>query len=212
MTTTTQTKMTLIDRVKDVIADNDSAATICNKIITKYPEVLKLKMKNSTEKLATAQLIAEIQSQMGKIEDKLFIINRNTRPYQYSFISIDIDDDECDDPIIDLTNPKTEEELDIGHIYIIDTHLQFNNKEIVKIGVTKNIDRRLKELNGEQSSYQKHTILYQFKVTRQYKIESAIHRVLDQGRINPGKEGFYKEYVEENIDLIKQMIKLFEID
>ena len=106
--------------------------------------------------------------------------------------------------------PKSEDESHIGYIYILDTHLTFKNKRIVKIGKANDVDARVKQLNSEQGSYQKHTILYQIKVDYPYKIEHALHIVLNKGRANPHKEGFYKSYVENNIKLIKSMIKQFE--
>ena len=207
-------KPQLNEKILSVLGNNDTRIDVYNKIHDKYPEliVFKTEQQGSLEN-AKNQLLAEITSRLNKGEDKWCIINRNEKPYLYSLINDinDIDDIDDIDDIEDIIIIKSEEELDIGYIYILDTHLDFNNHRVVKIGKANNIDKRIIQLNSEQGSYQKHDILYQFKVERPYKVEHVIHNVLDKGRINPKKEGFYKDYVESNINLIKQIIKLFLI-
>ena len=100
----------------------------------------------------------------------------------------------------------------IGYVYILNTHLATEGGIIYKIGKANDIEKRVHQLNSEESSYDKQTVLYSFKVTQPLKVKYAIHNMMDKARINPKKEGFYGEYVESNIDLIKSMVKLFECE
>jgi len=216
-----QYKPELNNKILSVLTENDTAKDILDKISVQYPELIehKTEQRGSIE-AAKKQLSAEIGSRLCGAEGKWCVINRNEFPIQYSPINDDYNEnedineyiniDECID--INETSETMEERLNIGYIYIIDTHLQFNGQEIVKIGKANNIDERMNSLSRDQYCFQKPTILYQFKVDRPYKIEHAIHSILDKGRVNPKKEGFYKIFVESNIDLIKSMIKMFAID
>ena len=216
-----QYKPELTKNIQTVLTENNTAKDILDKISVEYPELIeyKTKQRGSMED-GKRQLLAEISSVLGRGEGRHCVINRNEFPIQYSPITDDYDANkdinECiniDESIgNDETSEAIEERLNIGYIYIIDTHLQYNNQEIVKIGKANNIDERMNSLNRDQYCFQKPTILYQFKVDRPYKIEHAIHSLLDKGRVNPKKEGFYRDYVESNIDLIKSMIEMFAID
>lgn len=208
-----QYKPELVKKIQSVLTENNTAKEVFDKINNKYPELIEYKTEQQgLSEVAKKQLLKEIASRLNKGEDYWCIINRNEKPIQYSLMNIDEDNDNNDDININDDIETIEEKLNIGYVYILDTHLQYNNQNVVKIGKANNIDIRMKQLNSEQSSYQKHTILYQFKVEMPIKIEKTIHTVLHKGRINPNKEGFYKDYVEARIDLIKSMIKEFEIE
>ena len=212
-----QYKPELNKKIQSVLTDYHTTKEIFNKIRDAYPELIEYKSNQlGSSENAEKQISAEISARLYEGEDRWYIINRDEYPNTYSLINNDVDED-IDYPInVDIneyTNIEAiEERLNIGYIYIIDTHLQYNNQEIVKIGKANNIDERMNSLNRDQYCFQKPTILYQFKVDRPYKIEHAIHSLLDKGRVNPKKEGFYRDYVESNIDLIKSMIEMFAID
>ena len=201
----------------DRLTDYSTTREIFNEMVDAYPELIEYKFGTglyTSVKAAETQILGEISRLLNGGEDRWYIINRDETPNQYSLI---VDDSDADDLINEYTNECTtietiEAKLDNGYIYILDTHLQLDNKDIVKIGKTHDVSKRIKQLDGEQGSYQKHTILYQFKVCRLSKIEGYLHGVLYKGRVNPKKEGFYRDYVEDNIDLIKQMIGMFAID
>ena len=210
MTTQIKTDMSLYERIKTVLSADDTTNDITEKIISEYPKLFELKIEQrGNDKDARSQLKGEISSRLNQNEGTVFTINRNSKPYTYSLVSEVIDEDEDEDEIIEI---KTETELDIGYVYIIDTHLLTKNGKIYKIGKANDINKRIDQLNREQGSYEKHTVLYSFKVERPFKVEHAIHNMMDKARINPKKEGFYGEYVESNIDLIKSMVKLFECE
>ena len=208
----TTNNTTQISRIKELLSDGDTAKDVFNKIIANYPEILEKRLKQvSTEKQAMQQLNAQISSVLYRHEGILFDIDRSTRPYRYSFISTKESDD-IDEDINDSDISIDIEEQDIGYIYIIDTNLYTKDGEsIYKIGKANDIDKRIKQLNSEQGCYEKHTIKHTYRVIRPYKIEHSIHCLLDKGRVNPKKEGFYGVYVEENIELIESMVKLFEL-
>lgn len=203
---------TQLEMIQDVLVNGDTNKEIYDKIISKSPEWLEKKIPQfESEKKAIQQLRVQISERLNYYEGTLFEIDRSSRPFRYSFIDrtepVDNDDD---DIIIDGT--QTEEEIDTGYIYILDTNLYTkDNRSIYKIGKANDLDKRIKQLDNEQGCYQKHTIKYTYHVERPYKIEHGIHCILDKGRVNPKKEGFYSDYVEENINLIETMIKLFTV-
>jgi len=143
-------------------------------------------------------------------EGRDFVIDRNEKPYQYSLINDDDDDNEDTEieiPIIDI------EDNDTGYVYILDTHVYTETGDsIVKIGKAIDVEKRLSQLDREQSSYQKHTVIEAFHVNRPYKVEHAIHNALDYGRLNPKKEGFKKSYVDGQMDLIRLIAGNFEVE
>ena len=200
-------KIRLKDKIIDVLIDNDNKLDIENKIISKYPEIFEIKkLQNDGEKAGYIALGREINSTISRYEGILFVINRNEKPQTYSLI-----DDKPD--IDDIIECITEEDLDIGYVYILDTHsLDENGKRVYKIGKANDIEKRVHQLNSEQSAARKYTVLYSFKVKRPYKVEHAIHSIMDEARFNPKKEMFYGDYIESNINLIKSMIKVFEIE
>lgn len=217
-TTTQHKKISVRDMIIDVIEDNDTSRIISDKIISKYPEYLERKIiQRGSEPTAITQIHAEISSLCTRGEGKFFEIDRsNESVFVYSLITNDDDDNDInndnDDDIEEIDTTKTDKELGIGYVYILDTHIDVNGRRIVKIGKANDIEKRIKQLDSEQSSYQKHTVIHSWKVDRPYKAEHAIHNTLDHGRLNPKKEGFYADYVNENIELINMIINLFKID
>lgn len=196
-----------------MLVPGDTSQDICEKLIDQYPELLAVKTeaRNGDKTRAISQIKAEICEKTNRLEGRLFIIDRTERPYRYSLIVDDSPGDIDDDIIIDEN--LTESEIDIGYIYILDTNLYTKDgRSIYKIGKANDLDKRIKQLDSEQGCYQKHTLLHSYHVERPYKIEHSIHCVLDKGRVNPKKEGFYSNCVESNINLIKSMIELFKID
>ena len=191
-------RINLLSMILNVISDGDTNNDILKKINKEFPRYIKRKTKQrGTRKAGSAQARSEIGSTIGREEGVCFNINRSVKPYTYS--EIDGHDD----------TPDITEDYDIGYVYIIDNHLSYNNKQIYKIGKANDVDKRIDQLNKEQSSYEPHTIIMSFKVKNPYKVEHAIHCALDNGRINPKKEAFYANYVNKHIGLIKQIVKLF---
>ena len=209
----TTNNTTMIGRIKEVLTDGDTTNDICNKIVTIYPDLLEKKTQRAEgdEKQASQQIKAEIGSILYRHEGILCVIDRTEKPFQYSLIDTELEIiNDNDDIIIDGT--KTELETDTGYIYILDTNLYTKDgKSIYKIGKANDLDKRIKQLDSEQGCYHKHSIKYTYHVERPYKIEHGIHCVLDKGRVNPKKEGFYSDYVESNMALIESMIALVEI-
>ena len=205
---------TYMDRIKEVLVNNDTNKDIYDKIVDKYPELLdgKVQQFDGDEKRATQQVKVQITERINHYEGVLFEIDRTERPFRYSFIDHNADEIDDDDDII-ISDTVTEEEIDTGYIYILDTNLYTKEgKSIYKIGKANDIDKRIKQLNSEQGCYQKHILKHSYHVERPYKIEHSIHCVLDKGRVNPKKEGFYSDCVEENIGLIETMIEIFKIN
>lgn len=202
------TKMNLLSMILNVISDGDTSSDILNKINNEFPEYIERKIKQKgTKEAGLIQARAEISSNIGREEGIWFNINKNVKPYTYFEICNEIDDRNDITEITDYT-----EDHDVGYVYIIDNHLSYKNKQIYKIGKANDIDKRIDQLNREQSSYEPHTIIRSFKVKNPYKVEHAIHCALDNGRINPKKEAFYANYVNKHIDLIEQIVKLFDCE
>ena len=114
------------------------------------------------------------------------------------------------------SEPFTDEEIeaienDTGYIYIINTNIEVNGKPIYRIGITINVDKRIKQINADEATIFPHTIIKTYHVNRPCKVGGALHDILDFGRVNPNKEMFYSNVVIENMDLIKSIIKVFEI-
>ena len=207
MTTNTPT---VKEMIVSVIADGDTGRDIADKVISQYPKYAIHKIdQRGSEKDGYSQIHAEISVAIGKVEGILFTIDRNVSPHTYSMICDDYDDTE---EIEVIDTEKTETELDIGYVYILDTHLDIDGKRIVKIGKANDIEKRVKQLDGEQGAYLKHTVLYSYKVDRPYKVEHAIHNALDKGRLNPKKEGFYGDYVETQMGLIDMIVANFIVE
>ena len=181
---------------------------ISERIINQYPETLERKIEQKgSDNNARVELRRELSSIMASREGKDFIIDRNEKPYQYSLV----DNDEDIDDEIDIILNETEDD-DTGYVYILDTHVYTETGDsIVKIGKAIDVEKRLSQLDREQSSYQKHTVIEAFHVMRPYKVEHAIHNALDYGRLNPKKEGFKKSYVDGQMDLIRAIVRNFEI-
>lgn len=200
--------MTLLDKIKEVLVDGNTSTIICNKIVDKYPEILETKtQQRGNQNEGKAQLRAEISSNIIRKEGIFFEIDRNERPHKYFFINETNveEEEEAIGNIVDI------EQKDIGYVYIINTQLSYKEKLIYKIGKAIDVDKRIKQLNNEQSAYCPIKIVKTYEVERPYKIEHAIHNILDKGRVIPNKEGFYADYVMENIKLIEEMIKIFKV-
>ena len=206
---------TLIEKIILVLEDNDTGTDVFNKIVDKYPEVInhKIQQRGSEDK-GISQLKAEILTRIATAEGKFFNIDRTENPHRYfHIIAPKIIDEDIDEINEDIDITKSEVELDIGYIYIIDSQqLDRNGNKIVKIGKTINIEKRIKQLNTEQTAVYPYIILHQFKVCRPYKIEHALHNILDMGRISPNKEFFNYDYVEARMELIKINIAEFEVN
>jgi len=207
MTTNTQT---LKEMIVSVITDGDTGRDITDKIVSQYPEYTDYKTEQKgSEKAGYSQIHAEVGAMIGVKEGTLFTIDRNVSPHEYGLRCNDhVDDEEIE--VIDIE--KTEAELDTGYVYILDTHLDIDGRRIVKIGKANDIEKRVKQLDGEQGAYLKHTVIHSYKVERPYKVEHAIHNALDKGRLNPKKEGFYGDYVETQMDLIEMIVKNFVVE
>ena len=148
MTTHTPTNMTLIDRINSVLVDGDTSKDITDKIVNKYPEVFEIKVsQRGNDKDAYTQLRGEISSLVSRAEGTLFTMDRNQKPYTYSFICDKTDDDT--DDLIEYTT----DEIDIGYVYILDTHLDIDGERIYKIGKANDIEKRVHQLDNEQGSY-----------------------------------------------------------
>jgi hypothetical protein len=212
MTNTDQPRIPLRDMIFNVITDSDPSRVIMDKIIDEYPDYLERKIaQRGSEHDARIQIYAEISSLCTRGEGKFFDIDRTGSTFTYSKMNNDNDNDNDDDNVeIDIAD-KTDKELGIGYVYILDTHVDVDGRRILKIGKANDIDKRIKQLDSEQSSYQKHTVICSWKVDRPYKAEHAIHNTLDHGRLNPKKEGFYGDYVEDNMSVVETIISLFTV-
>jgi hypothetical protein len=165
--------------------DNDSSKVLTDKVMIEYPDYLERKiLQRGSETAGRAQGRAEIASICGKSEGDFFEIDRTGSTFTYSLINNNDINDNDDIENIDITD-KTDKELGIGYVYILDTHVDVDGRRIVKIGKANDVDKRIKQLDSEQSSYQKHTVIHSWKVDRPYKAEHAIHNTLDHGRLNP---------------------------
>lgn len=192
---------TLLEKIKSVLKDGDTKLDIYERIVSKYPEFLEYKTNcYNSEKKAIQQIKAEIGSRLFTKREVIFNIDKSEKPHRYSLVDNNIVDVPLDDSV------------DIGYIYILDTNLY--NKEgrsIYKIGKTIDLDRRIYQLDHEQGCYENHVLRYSYRVERPYKVERGIHCILDKGRVNPKREGFYSDYVEVHMELIESIIEIFKI-
>ena len=210
---TTPTK-TVISMIIDVIEDGDNTNDILDKIINKYPEYIDKKVvQRGSNDLGIDQARAEISSRVHTSEGVHFVCDRNTKPHQYSLIvRDDIDDSNNDDNnnnnIIDANINND----DIGYVYIINTHLYNADGDlIVKIGKANDIDKRMNQLNREHLCVMDHEIMHLYHVERPYKVEHAIHDILDKGRISPNRELFRWSYIKDNLDIIEKMVDVLRV-
>ena len=198
---------TLLEKIESVLQNGDTKLDIYEKVILKYPEFLKYKTDYyDSEKSAIQQIKAEVGSTLITNKEKIFNIDKSEKPYRYSFVN-------NGDDAVNIVDHPIKDTDDIGYIYIIGTNLyDRHGQSIYKIGTTKDVDKRLQQLNNEQGAFEKHVVKYVYKVKRPYKVEHGIHCILDQERVNPKKEGFHAHYVESNIDLIKAIIEMFAVE
>ena len=198
-------KTNLLQKIKDVISDNDTVGDILDKILVEYPDVLEYKKNyyNGDEKKAHAQLKSEISSYLFQNEDKYFIVDSDVHPNRHSLIiDVEIDIIESIDDICDS---------DIGHIYFIDPGiLAGGGQKMVKIGVASNIAQRMKQLKAQQFAIYELKLMKSYKVYRPFKVEHALHCALDRGRISSSKEFFYVDYIEKNMNMIEMIINNFK--
>ena len=199
------TKTGLLQKIKDVISDNDNVSDILDKILTKYPDVLiyKTAYYDGNEQTALRQLRAEVSSHLHQCEYKYFTIDRSEHPNRHSLI---INDEAT------IIDEETEEIIEIGYIYFIDPRiLTPSGRKMVKIGATTNIDQRMKQLSAQQFAICKLTLTKHYEVHRPFKVEKALHYALDRGRIASNKELFYMDYVDKNMNMIEIIIDNFNV-
>lgn len=70
-----------------------------------------------------------------------------------------------------------------GYVYVISTKL-YESENIVKIGCTKNLDKRLTTLNSTRVLFDKFFIIKYWRTTHYYETELGLHKKLDSFRIN----------------------------
>lgn len=199
-------KTGLLQKIKNVISDNDNVSDILNKILTKYPDVLiyKTAYYDGNEKTALHQLKAEVSSHLHQYEDRYFTIDRSEHPNRHSLIT----DDDDEVAIVNITI----DDPDIGHIYFIDPRiLTPSGRKIVKIGVATNIEQRMKQLSAQQFAICKLTLMKHYEVHRPFKVERALHCALDRGRVAANKELFYMDHIDKNMKMIEMIIDNFKV-
>ena len=86
---------------------------------------------------------------------------------------------------------------DNGYIYVITNDPYLADKMIVKIGYTKNIQSRIKQLNRETSNYRDFQLLFYMR-TDTVNYDKQLHKVnfLSVRRLSPNKEFFKVSYIE----------------
>lgn len=201
-------KPELLKKIKTTLQDGDTARTIYNKFIDVYPELIKYKIEQrGSEEKGESQLIAEICSTVLSNEGKLFEINRNERPMQFFWVVYsNNDNDENLEELIDI------EQQDIGYIYILyNEGIRYNDKQVYKIGKAVDVTKRKAQLDKETGILYPYTTIKTYEVERPYKVEKAIHSILDKGRVNPNREFFYTDYVDKHIELIEVMVSVLAV-
>lgn len=198
--------LSMVKMIESVLHNGDTASDICERIIHKYPEFfLRKSRQRGSRGAAIQQIKGEISSRISYAKTT-FDIDTNERPYRYSFSSSENNNGNEEPSIV------IDDDVDVGYIYILDTNL-YNRygRSIYKIGTTNDIDKRKLQLDSERGCYEKHVVKYVYIVERPYRVEHGIHCVLDKGRVNPKKEGFYSDYVEDHIKVIESIIEMFKV-
>lgn len=215
MVTHERQKITVIDMIKTVIVSGDTSKDISSKVINRFPEYLERKSTTGVHTThPQSQIKAEITSNINKNEGKYFNINRTESTYTYSLIKEDEDMNDInfdDNRAIDIT--KTDRELDVSYIYIIDVHyLTPDGRKVVKIGKANDIEKRIHQIYSVELGVYKPTLLHSWKVQRPFKVEKGLHDILDLARLNPKRELFDAKYVEKKMSMIEMVIKDFIVD
>lgn len=215
MVTHERQKITVIDMIKTVIVSGDTSKDILSKVINRFPEYLERKSTTGAHTThPQSQMKAEITSNINKNEGKYFNINRTESTYTYSLIKEDEDMNDIDfddNRAIDIT--KTDRELDVSYIYIIDVHyLTPDGRKVVKIGKANDIEKRIHQIYSVELGVYKPTLLHSWKVQRPFKVEKGLHDILDLARLNPKRELFDAKYVEKKMSMIEMVIKDFIVD
>lgn len=217
MTTTyTVQKISVIGMIRSVIVDGDTSKEITEKVIIQYPEYLDRKIdQKGSEDIARAQIRSEVSARLGR-ETKDIIIDRSESTYRYSLIVDDVEDIEdtdFDDATVFIDTTKTDRELDVSYIYIIDVHyLTPDGRKVVKIGKANDIEKRIHQIYSVELGVYEPTLLYSWKVQRPFKVEKGLHDILDLARLNPKRELFDAEYVEKKMSMIEMIIEDFVIN
>jgi hypothetical protein len=91
--------------------------------------------------------------------------------------------------------------MELGYVYIITTHSYFKN-DVFKIGCTKNLHKRLKELNASRFENDKFFVKMFWMTKRYYDLESGLHKVLTEYRKN-------NEFFQCSYQTIEDGLKLY---
>lgn len=95
-----------------------------------------------------------------------------------------------------------------GHVYIIG---QFSQTLYVKIGITRDIDKRLATFNGYACSLpDDFYVIYGIACEDPYQTERYLHGFFDQYRLSPRKEWFAAEIVSRVIDAMEALPGIIE--
>ena len=202
--------MTFIETVCKIIQESGHALTpqeIRDRIKTSYPQFYgtdshKSQVAKGNYKNLDHALLRQVYGLSG---NSLFVCDRTTKPLKLSLAEYaKVDGVEGDEETISVDDI----EKDKGFIYILKTGTyNKDGKEIMKIGITGDINRRIAQLYSTGVPY-RFEIYKSFEVTALIELEKALHSLLTRFRINPAREFFTEDaipFVERIVSLHKEI-------